>query len=183
MDIATGMTAEEGLIRRAQAGDRVAFSELVAGQYDLIYRFALKFSGRIEDAEDIAQQACIKLAQSIGRFRFESALSTWLYTLVLSCARDWEKSQSKHRFPDSPLDDPHTVDTADEKIVYLGQVLDRIDAMGDGFREAIVLVVGEGMSHAEAATILAVKESTVSWRVHEVRRRLGELAAEDTDER
>ena len=47
-------------------------------------------------------------------------------------------------------------------------------------REAVVLVVGEDMSHAEAARALGVAESTVSWRMHEVRRRLRAGPLEET---
>ena len=54
----------------------------------------------------------------------------------------------------------------------LHQVLALVEQMGAGFRETLALVIGEGLTHAEAASILAVKESTVSWRVHEIRKRL-----------
>jgi RNA polymerase sigma-70 factor (ECF subfamily) len=38
------------------------------------------------------------------------------------------------------------------------------------YRDAVVLVVGQQLSHAEAAEILGVAEATVSWRMHEARR-------------
>ena len=47
-----------------------------------------------------------------------------------------------------------------------------MEQMGEGFRESVVLVLGLGHTHAEAAQILEVKESTVSWRLHEIRKRL-----------
>src|SRR5512137_1381522 len=88
------MTQElQETIRRAQRGDRDAFSRLVEGHYASIFRFACRYCGDRQDAEDVAQQACIKLARAIGQFRFESAFSTWLYRLVINCARDWRKSQ------------------------------------------------------------------------------------------
>jgi RNA polymerase sigma-70 factor (ECF subfamily) len=46
-------------------------------------------------------------------------------------------------------------------------------------RETIVLVVGEDMSHLEAAHALGVAESTVSWRMHEARRRLAARALKE----
>jgi DNA-directed RNA polymerase specialized sigma24 family protein len=49
-------------------------------------------------------------------------------------------------------------------------------------RETVVLVAGEGLSHAEAARVLGVAESTVSGRIHEARRRVMP-AQEDRDER
>ena len=63
-------------------------------------------------------------------------------------------------------------DSQGESQVYLRQVLAQIATMGEGFKDTLVLVAGEGMNHAEAAALLGVKESTVSWRLHEIRKKL-----------
>lgn len=156
-------------IRRAQRGDRDAFSRLVEEHYAVMFRFACRYCGDRQDAEDVTQQACIKLARAIGQFRFESAFSTWLYRLVINCAKDWRKSQRSGQREE--LDDVPTNDPA-ESAVLLRQVVGLVDQMGEGFRESLVLVMAEGLTHAEAAAILEVKESTVSWRLHEIRKRL-----------
>lgn len=156
-------------IRRAQRGDREAFSHLVEQHYAAMFSFACRYCGDRQDAQDVTQQACVKLARSIEQFRFESAFSTWLYRLVINCARDWHKAQRPKEYVE--LDDVPTQDNA-ESAVMLRQVIALVEQMGEGFRESLVLVLGEGLSHAEAAAILEVKESTVSWRLHEIRKRL-----------
>jgi RNA polymerase sigma-70 factor (ECF subfamily) len=170
------MTQElQETIRRAQRGDRDAFSRLVEDHYASMFRFACRYCADRQDAEDVTQQACIKLARAIGQFRFESAFSTWLYRLVINCARDWHKSQRaglREELNDVPTGDPV------ESAVLLRQVIGLVEQMGEGFRESLVLVIAEGLTHAEAAAILEVKESTVSWRLHEIRKRLnGGLSA------
>ena len=55
-----------------------------------------------------------------------------------------------------------------------------LEQVGDDLRETAVLVLGEGMTHAEAAVVLDIKEATVSWRMHELRKALKELAKADT---
>ena len=177
------MAGDRELVERAKEGDRAAFAELVEAHYDRIYRFSLRFCGNRPDVEDISQQACVKLARSISQFRFESTFSTWLYTLVLNCARDFEKSQRRHRSSEGNTIEPESGHSPAVHSVYLSEVLRHIEQMGEGYKEAVVLVVGEGLSHAQAATILATKESTISWRLHEVRRRLNVLEPEDFDER
>lgn len=161
-------------IRSAQAGDNCAFEILLGDCYDSIYRFAYRWCGNRADAEDITQQACIKLAQSIGQFRFEAAFTSWLYRLVINCAKDWYKSQNRHQHED--IDDwvePEPVsDQSAENGIYLQQVLHLLDRLADGFKETALLVHGEGLTHAEAAEILQLKESTVSWRLHEIRKQL-----------
>ncbi|BFM10122.1 RNA polymerase sigma factor [Simiduia litorea] len=170
---------DNNLIKAAQAGDRQAFSRLVEGQYDLMFRCAMKWCGVKADAEDITQQACIKLARSLGQFRFESAFETWLYRLVINCAKDWQQVQGRHQrrrtyeTPEQPLlDQQPAANENPEASVFLLSVLAWIAQMGEGFKEAVLLVLGEGLNHKEAAEVLQVKESTVSWRLHEVRKRL-----------
>ncbi len=162
-------SASEDSIRRAQHGDREAFSRLLEEHYALILRFAMKYCGNRPDAEDVAQQACIKLARNLSQYRFESAFSTWLYRLVVNCALDWLRSHRDSGAGEAP---EAAVEDNAEATVMLHQVLARVGRMGEGYREALVLVMGEGMSHAEAAAVLEVKESTISWRLHEIRKRL-----------
>jgi RNA polymerase sigma-70 factor (ECF subfamily) len=172
---------QPGLIRAAQSGNREAFGQLLAGCYDNIYRFAYRWCGNRTDAEDITQQACIKLAQSLGQFRFEAAFSSWLYRLVINCAKDWYRSQNRHQHEtidnwseaaEDSIEPERTADRTAENSIYLQQLLRRLDQMAEGFKETALLVHGEGLSHAEAAAILQLKESTVSWRLHEIRKQL-----------
>ncbi|AFU99275.1 RNA polymerase sigma factor [Simiduia agarivorans] len=163
---------DPALINAAQAGDRQAFARLVETEYDFIYRLAYRWCGNVPDAEDVAQQACIKLAQCIGQYRFDAAFRTWLYRLVINCAKDWQRSQTRHQTEALPDDYAAASHMSAETGLFLAAVLNWIASLGEGFKEAVLLVLGEGMTHAEAAHILEIKESTVSWRIHEVRKRL-----------
>ena len=167
---------EDKLIRAAQSGNAKAFSALLSLVYDVIYRFAFKWAGNKHNAEDITQQACIKLAKVIKQFRFESAFTTWLYRLVLNCANDWGRAEKRHCSPQgsSGVIPPEQPDSggATQAFTELACVLKQVDSMGRGFKDTLLLVLAEGMTHAEAASILEIKESTVSWRMHEIRKQL-----------
>jgi RNA polymerase sigma-70 factor, ECF subfamily len=160
-----------GLIRAAQGGNTASFAELVDLHYDTIYRFAWKWCGHRTDAEDIAQQACIKLAQSLAQFRFQAAFTSWLYRLVVSVAQDWQRAQQRHLHDELPEDAP-APDSRTEDAIHLTQLLSQLDGIGEGMRETALLVHAEGMSHAEAGDILGVSESTISWRIHTMRKQL-----------
>ena len=183
---------ESELIRRAQAGNADAFESLLETRYDTLYKFAFKWCGNKSDAEDVAQLACIKLAGSISQFRFESQFSSWLYRLVINCAKDWQKSQARHQGKN--IDDIHQAGDEEEQEghenlantnpaenrIYLQQILQLLNTMADGFKETALLVHAEGLSHAEAAEVLGVKESTISWRLHEMRKQLQVLGLSST---
>jgi RNA polymerase sigma factor (sigma-70 family) len=161
-----------GLIRGAQGGNPVLFAELVDLHYDTIYRFAWKWCGHRADAQDIAQQACMKLAQSLGQFRFQAAFTSWLYRLVVSCARDWQRAQRRHSHAELPEDAPAADSGRAEDAVHLQQLLEQLDGLGTGMRETALLVHAEGLSHAEAGAVLGVSESTISWRIHTMRKHM-----------
>ena len=166
--------SETDLIERAQRGDRSAFEALLRRHYDTMYRMAYKWCGNREDAQDITQSACIKLARAIQSFRFQSAFLTWLYPLVINTAKDWVKARARHPAGDGADPDCAQAPSA-EQTVYANQVLDRIRALPEREREAVYLVFSEGLSHREAALAMDCRESTVSWYIHEARKKLRSL--------
>lgn len=202
MQVSLDLTDEvcvEQCVRVAQSGDERAFEQLLDVYYDVMFRYAFQWSGDRSAAEDITQQSCIKLANSIQQFRFESRFSSWLYRLVINCGKDWFKAQRRHEVgkvsepaissednvagvveqvqvviePLTSIEQGQaTASSEAESMIYLQQILALIDTLGEGFRETVVLVLGQGLNHREAGEILGVKESTISWRLHEVRKQI-----------
>lgn len=167
----TGPVEETHLIKQAQGGDRGAFEALLRTHYDVMYRIAYKWCGNKADAEDITQDACIKLARAIGNFRFQSAFLTWLYPLVINTAKDWAKARPR---PTTELDAEtgHAEAPVAEERVYVSQVMAYVRTLPDREKEALYLVVSEGLTHREAAVAMNCKESTVSWYIFEARKKL-----------
>lgn len=186
------------LITQAAQGDADAFSQLIEAHYDLIYRCAFKWVLNQSDAEDIAQEACIKAARAIRQFRQESALSTWLYRITINCAKDFLRQQA-HRATE-PLDDAtgyqnnaypttheaghiaidsaayattHSLvdEAANDNAITLWQLVQQLP---DKLRDATLLVYAEGHTHLEAAAIMQCQESTVSWYIHQAKKQLSQ---------
>ncbi|MFZ1682063.1 MAG: RNA polymerase sigma factor [Rhizobiaceae bacterium] len=166
------------LVARAKAGDRAAFSALVARHYDYIYRVAYRWAGARDEAEDVAQEACVRLSKAIFRFEGASAFTTWLYALTLNVARDLtRKRRSESRKADAYA--VHALalgeaeeDPADDPAAALWAAVRRLP---DKQREAVTLVYGEEKSHSEAADLMGCAEATVSWHIHEAKKRLKAL--------
>jgi RNA polymerase sigma factor (sigma-70 family) len=173
-DIKIARTADDDLVARAKAGDREAFGLLVERHYDFIFRTACKWTGKKSDAEDIAQEVCIKLATAIQQFDGRSKFTSWLYRVTLNMVRDMQRSASrKNKTVDAftlvhPEDDPG----GQEEATAAHEIWQRVGALPDKQREAIMLVYAEEMNHAEAAEIMGCKEATVSWHIHEAKKTL-----------
>ena len=114
----------------------------------------------------------MKLARGIGSYKGGSKFTSWLYVLVINTAKDWYKSQNRHPEGTELLESiVADSDNAEEKL-YTRQVLDEVNKLPEAEKESLLLVMGQGLSHKEAADLSGVKESTISWRIHEARKKL-----------
>ncbi|MCB2231612.1 RNA polymerase sigma factor [bacterium] len=75
------------IVKRAQAGDFGAFTELVNAHKDKLYAFVRKLTGDPEDTNDIVQDTFLKAIDKIDQFRGESSFGTWLTSIALNQAR------------------------------------------------------------------------------------------------
>jgi len=86
---------EEQIIRKAAAGDRVAFRELVLEHSNAMFRLAWRISGDQSAADDIVQEAFIKAWRKIGNFRMQSSFRSWLHRITVNTAMDYLRKQSR----------------------------------------------------------------------------------------
>jgi RNA polymerase sigma-70 factor (ECF subfamily) len=87
------------LIQKLKSNDREAFYELVALYKDGVITTCYRFLLNKEDAEDISQEVFVEVYQSIGSFRGDSKISTWIYRIaVTKCLNELKKRQRKKRF-------------------------------------------------------------------------------------
>lgn len=164
------------LVSRAQAGERAAFEALLRRHYDRMHRIAWRMTGSRHDAEDVVQEVCCTLAGKIAAFRGEAKFTTWLFGIVANACHDHRRrgaTLARMRDGLAVLVRISGVASAPdpEKRIWLESVLGRLEP---ALRDTVILVAGEGLTHAEAGTALGVAENTVSWRLFEARRRLKE---------
>ena len=169
-----GDDPDGSLVSAAIAGDRAAFEELIRKHYDRIHAIAWQMTGSRADAEDVAQDVCCTLVEKIGSFRGEAKFSTWLCGIVFNACRDHHRRRRGFQGFAQKLtvlagltQGPDGRDLHDR--MWIESAISRLKP---AFRDTVVLVAGQQLSHAEAAEILGVTESTVSWRMHEVRKML-----------
>lgn len=168
---------EKKLVKEACGGSAAAFRTLLDYHYNTVFRMAFHLCGHREDAEDITQMACLKIAQNIGNFRGDSKFTTWIYTIVLNTFRDWTDSRA-NKSGHVALDivaDVLPSNSNPERDAQSKEMMKKIQDLPVPEREALIIVFGEGLSHKEAAAVLGCAESTVSWRIHEARKKLGGL--------
>jgi RNA polymerase sigma factor (sigma-70 family) len=163
------------LIHLARQGEPPAFAALADRYYMTVYRYAFRWTSIREDAEDIAQEVFIKLADSLHTFEHRAAFSTWLYRVTANCAKDFLRKNRKWRHnrsddpPDEQLISPNP---GPEARSFHGQIVAAIHTLPEKLKEATLLVMAEGLSHKEAGRILGCAETTVSWRLFQAKKKL-----------
>jgi RNA polymerase sigma factor (sigma-70 family) len=162
------------LAQRAVSGDRAAFSELLVRHYDFIYRTAYKWCGQQSDAEDIAQDVCVKLAGALKGFDGRSALRSWLYRITLNALRDTQRAGARQSNRHTALAHISATEAPPEQedAATQSELWRAVRDLPQKQRDAVLLIYAEDLTHREAASIMDVKESTVSWYVHEAKKTL-----------
>lgn len=151
--------------------------------YEFVHAVAWRWSGNVSDAEDIAQDVCVKLANAIKGFRGTSRFRTWLYTLTLNAARDHQRKRSREwRNAGNFVADPAfaTAEAANDNSDQAEELWAAVRALPEKQCDAVLLVYAEGLTHAAAADVMGCSEATVSWHVHEARKRLKILLGRET---
>lgn len=174
------------LIDRFLGGDAKAFDELVIRHQRKAFNVAYRMLGDYHEANDIAQDAFVKIYHSLKNFRRDASFYTYLYRIVMNLCKNRIKARGNERRRIAvSLDDPVETEEGVEQKEIKGAGLcprDELDAkersklvqeaislLGDGFREVVVLRDIEGMSYGEITEILDIDLGTVKSRLHRAR--------------
>jgi RNA polymerase sigma-70 factor, ECF subfamily len=175
LQTATLVESDEALAAQAAGGCRASFAALIERHYDRIHRLAWRWCGSREAAEDIAQDVCVKLAHAIRGYRGDAAFTTWLHRIAYTTAIDHLRGRQRMvavepseiiRLIDSETEIAAPGDSSDQDIWVA------VRGLPNQQRDAVLLIYGEDMSHAEAASVMGCSEKTVSWHVHEAKKKL-----------
>ena len=152
---------EDALVRRAQAGDRVAFRALVTRHGDRAYALALRLTGSAADAEEVTQDAFVRAWRALPTFRREAKFGTWLHRIVARLALDRRVqlvARAKREAPEGAAPERAAPEAGDENERTLALLLAELPERA---RAAVVLYYYEDRSVNEVAGILGVPEGTV----------------------
>ena len=181
---------EKELIRRLQAGETSAFRVLVENHNRALFNLAYDLLGNAQDAEDISQEAFIKVYRGIGEFRGEAQLSSWMYRIVVNLCLNRRRKKAvsamelRESFEDDDMHPPtptsdHEANpekaTESEMIrQHLRRALDRLSPQQ---RTIFILRHDDDLALAEIGKMLKISEGTVKSQLFRALRKLQEVLA------
>jgi RNA polymerase sigma-70 factor, ECF subfamily len=160
-------TPDDELLTAHVAGDQDAFAELIRRHRDRLWAVAVRTLGDREDAADALQEALLSAHRAAGRFRGDSAVTTWLHRIVVNACLDRIRRLQSHRTvplvtdDDRPEKEPVAPVVDHDTALVVRQAM---DALPFDQRAALIMIDVQGYSVAEAAVALGIAEGTVKSR-------------------
>lgn len=176
---------EGALIQRCAGGDEIAFAELVGDHQRMVIQLALNLLGDRDEALDLSQEVFLRVFRTIGRFRGQSSLKTWIYRIAVNQARNRHRFWRRRHRADQVSLDAHVATHGDfrsgsesgpDRVLAQKELAARLErALADlpfDQRTAIVLREVDGLSYEEIAYSLGVAVGTVKSRLTRARQTL-----------
>ncbi len=165
------------LIAACRRGDPRSFEEVVRRTYRQVYTQALRLVTDRKDAEDVAQDAYLRVFRALKGFRGDAQFETWLYRIVANAAMS--HLRRRQRFgdvlaepEDAPLPEIPSSARTDDQAVDRRVLEDALNALPASLRTVVVLKDVYGLSCQEIGDQIGVSEGAVKVRLHRARRRL-----------
>ena len=178
------------LMRRAASGEDAAFESLVRHFEGMVYSFALQSLRRREDAEDATQEVFLKLWRTLGTWRDEASVKTYIMRIARNTVIDMIRRRNSRPTDsltvedddgeESQLDIADTDTTSNPAADYarreqIAEVRRAIDELEPEHREIIILRDINGLSYAEIAEATGLYPGTVKSRLSRAREKLKEI--------
>ncbi len=178
---------ESRLVERVKKGEPGAFESVITTYQESVFNSIYHIMQNAPDVDDIAQEVFIRIYRSIGSFRGDSALSTWIYRITVNCCRDRIALRKKERaeplviisedgekpreIPDHTTD-PQKVYSEKEFGAYLKSAL---RSLPENYRIAITLREFEDLPYEEIGKVLNATPNASKNMVYRARMKLKEL--------
>ena len=175
-EAATGKKESEtarvrALVDRAQQGDRDALEELYLIHFDRIYSYLHVSVGNRHDAEDLTTQTFLKMLESIGRFRWQSApFSAWLFRIAHNLAMDHFRAnkrwQPEEEPPEPDPDESTSAEAGALESIGRKSMLELIEELSPEQQQVLTLKFVFNLPNAEVAAILDKTEGAIKSLQH-----------------
>ena len=177
-----------GLVKRLQLREESAFKELVDGHQNMIVNTCFGFLHNTEEAEDVAQEVFIQVFKSIGSFRGDAKLSTWLYRIAVNRSLNKIRSRKSKFFVgiDSLFElgrspgGSHSVTPYEslENQERAKVLHDAIDKLPNNQKTAFVLSKYKGLPNKKISEIMATTLSSVEALLNRAKKNLQKILLE-----
>lgn len=174
------------LVSKAKAGNGEAIAALICAHQGGLYSYILQQSGQVEMAEDIVQEAFVRVLKNLDRFDPRFRFSTWLYTIARRLFVNANQKMKpaydtdflSHQQCGGPS--PSQESTRHEEMNNVREVLEfALDGLGNVQREIVKLFYEKSWPVPRISSYLNIPEGTIKSHLYRARKRMKEMIESD----
>jgi len=165
--------SEKDLVEGCKRGYRQAQRRLYETHRDRVMSLMMRITGNEEDAQDLSQQAFIRVMDRIGDFRGEPALGTWIHRVAVNEALQHIRRKKRYqRITETISQQPRWAEPVHEDPSVSLDVHDALDRLPDRLWDRVVLRYERWLDYSEISDALFVKQGTVASGLNRARKQL-----------
>jgi len=163
------------LVEQCKTGDISSFEKLFYLLKDDVYNIAFRVLGNYQDAEDITQEAFVKIWLNLKNFKMESSIRTWVYRITVNLCYDFLKRRGRISLAEEPIENFKKL-TSNENPLFLLTEKELREKIEEAFgmlspdsRLILTLRELEGLPYSEIASILDCSVDAAKMKAHRAR--------------
>lgn len=171
---------------------RASLGATLQSRWEAVFRYFRSRGWNKDDAQDLTQETFVRVFNSLGTFRHEGSLESWIFVIAANVGVSHLRRSSAAKRDGQLLQisemesEPGDGGTPDPLARYLGQEAavrlgEEIGALPPRMRQCLLLRYAQGRSYREIALVLGTSEETVRSQLYQVRRRLKRRLRPDLD--
>ena len=162
--------------------DRI-FSEWLASHKGILFKVVHAYAFEHADRQDLFQEITLQVWRSVDAFRGESSVPTWMYRVALNTAIAWNRKEDRHQRGKQPLDAVAGLLTTsssggrDPRVEWLYRQIAQLKDVD----RSVALLMLDGFSYKEIASIVGITESNVGVKINRIKSALAGKRAEEAE--
>ena len=169
----------DSLVRACRRGDRQAQYRLYQMYAKAMLNTCYRIVNRVEDAEDVLQEAFVKAFEKLHTYRGDATFGAWLKRIVINTAVSFARKKNMNFESldnyDLPEEHDRLVEIEPDIIASAERAREALHQLSDGYRTVFSLYVLEGYDHSEIADILGISPSTSVSQLSRAKQKLRNL--------
>ena len=160
--------------------DRI-FGEWLASHKGILFKVVNAYAFEHADREDLFQEIALQVWRSVGTYRGDSSVPTWMYRVALNTAIAWNRKEVRHQRGKQPFEMVEglltaTPDGPDPRVEWLYQQIGQLKDVD----RSVALLLLDGFSYKEIAGIVGLTESNVGVKINRIKSSLAGRRMEET---
>ncbi|MCB9262540.1 MAG: RNA polymerase sigma factor [Flavobacteriales bacterium] len=160
---------EKELIEKCLQGSHAAFKNLYDRLSGKMYAVSLRYMQQTDDAQDVLQEAFIRIFKNLGKFKFIGSFEGWCRKIVANTAIEAIRKNGRIKEDNFEILPEMPVDAKSFERLKYNDLMSLVKSLPDGYRSVFNLYVLDGYSHKEIGEMLGINENTSKTQLFKAR--------------